>query len=118
MIISEIPTFCKESSSHPMHRILFDISQTHLPITFMRNSKFSELFSRKRIYVKYKNAILSHIGALFAHEKIRYLGICFLRNFITNVTAKHVVIVEAIKYLDKNMTICLILACEKEAIYM
>ena len=44
------------------------------------------------------------------------MGIYFPRNFIT--TAKHVVAVEAIKYLGKNMTICLILACEKEAIYM
>ena len=40
----------------------------------------------------------------------------FPRNFI--ITAKHLVMVEAIKYLGKNMTICLILACEKEAIYM
>ena len=54
--------------------------------------------------------------ALFAHEKIRYMGIYFPRNFIT--TAKHVVMVEAIKCLGKYMTICLILACEKEAIYM
>ena len=30
---------------------------------------------------------------------------------------KHVVVVEAIKYLGKYMTICLILACEKEAIH-
>ena len=42
---------------------------------------------------------------LSAHEKIRYLGIYFHRNFIT--TAKHVVIVDAIKYLGKYMTICL-----------
>ena len=54
--------------------------------------------------------------APFAHGKIRYIGIYFLRNYIT--TAKHVVIVEAIKYLEKYMTICLILACEKEAMYM
>ena len=51
--------------------------------------------------------------APFAHEKIRYMGIYFPRNFIT--TAKHVVMVEAIKCLIKYMTICLILACEKEA---
>ena len=54
--------------------------------------------------------------ALFAHEKIRYMGIYFPRNFIT--MAKHVVMVEAIKCPRKYMTICLILACEKEAIYM
>ena len=54
--------------------------------------------------------------APFAHEKIRYMGIYFHRNFIT--TAKYVVIVEAIKYLGKYMAICLILACEKEAICM
>ena len=36
--------------------------------------------------------------------------------FIT--TAKHVVVVETIKYLTKYMTICLILACEKAALYM
>ena len=49
---------------------------------------------------------------------IRYMGIDFPRNFIT--TAKHVVVVEAIKYLEKYMTmrVCLILACEKEVIYM
>ena len=29
------------------------------------NTKFSELFSLKRVYVKYKFAILSHIGCSF-----------------------------------------------------
>ena len=48
--------------------------------------------------------------APFAHENIRYMGILFPRNFTT--------IVESIKYLEKYMTICLILACEKEAIFM
>ena len=54
----------------------------------------------------------------FANGMIRYMGIDFPRNFIT--TAKHVVVVEAIKYLEKYMTmrVCLILACEKEVIYM
>ena len=54
--------------------------------------------------------------APFAHENIRYMGIYFLRNFI--ITTKQVLIVEAIKYLEKYMTVWLILACEKEAIYM
>ena len=54
--------------------------------------------------------------APFAYETIRYIGIYFPRNFIT--TAKHGVVVEAIKYLGKYITICLILACEKEAICM
>ena len=54
--------------------------------------------------------------APFAHEKIWYMGIYFHRNFIT--TAKYVVTVEAITQLEKYMTICLILACEKEAIYI
>ena len=52
--------------------------------------------------------------AAFALEKIRYMGIYFPGNYIT--TAKDVVMVEAIKYLGKYMTICLILACEKEAV--
>ena len=67
---------------------------THLPITRMRNrdqyrmyikgvsgwfsirgvknahlSEFSELFSLKSIYVKYKNAILSHIYCFFCTWK-------------------------------------------------
>ena len=48
---------------------------------------------------------------------LKYMGIYLPRNFIT--TAKHVVVDEAIKYFGKYMTIrvCLILACEKEAIY-
>ena len=50
--------------------------------------------------------------ASFAHENISYMGVYFPRNFIT--TAKHVVMVDAIKYLGKYMTF----ACEKEAIYM
>ena len=54
--------------------------------------------------------------APFTHETIRYMGMYFPRNFIT--TAKHVVVVEKIKYLGKYMTICLILAYEKEAIYI
>ena len=53
--------------------------------------------------------------APFAHEMIRYMDICFPRNFIT--LAKHVVVTEAIKYLGKYRTISLILECEKEAIY-
>ena len=53
--------------------------------------------------------------APFAHEKIRYMGIYFLGNSIT--MAKHVFIVESIIYLEKYSTICLSLACEKEAIY-
>ena len=57
--------------------------------------------------------LFCHISvAPFAHETIRY----FPRNFIT--MAENVIVVEAIKYLGKYMTICLILACEKEAIYM
>ena len=56
-----------------------------------------------------------HVAPL-AHEKIRYMGMYFHRNIIT--TAKYVVMVEAIKYPGKYMAICLILACEKEAIYM
>ena len=56
------------------------------------NTKFSELFSPKHIYVKYKNAILSYIYvAPFPLEKIRYMGIYFPRNSIT--AAKHVVMV-------------------------
>ena len=51
-----------------------------------------------------------------AYEKIRYKGIYFPRNFIA--MAKHVVMVKAIKYLGKYMTICLILSCEKETVYM
>ena len=53
--------------------------------------------------------------APYVYETIRSMGI-FPRNFIT--TAKHVVVVEVIKYLEKYMSICLVLACEKEAIYM
>ena len=44
------------------------------------------------------------------------MDIYFPRNFITS--AKHVVVAESIKYMGKYMTICLILAGEKEAIYM
>ena len=48
--------------------------------------------------------LFSHIKvALFAHEKIRYMSIYFLRNFIT--TTKHGLIDEEIKYLEKYMTI-------------
>ena len=55
--------------------------------------------------------------APFTHETIRYMGIYFPINFIT--TVKPVVVAEAIKYLRKYMTIlCLILAYQKEAIYM
>ena len=54
--------------------------------------------------------------APFAHEKISYMDMYVHWNFMT--TAKHVVLVEAIKCLGKYMTICLILSCEKEAIYM
>ena len=59
------------------------------------------------------NAILSPLVAPFAYEKITYMGIYFLRKFITS--AKHVVMVETVKYLVKFMTICLILACDKIA---
>ena len=69
-------------------------------------------FFPKRVYVTYTNAILSHIGCSFRTLNDRYMGIYFPRNFIT--TAKHVVVVEAVKYLGKYMTICLILACEKK----
>ena len=59
--------------------------------------------------------LFCHIyAAPYAHEKIRYMGIYFLRNFVT--TTKYVLIVEVIKYLEKYTTIWLILACEKEAI--
>ena len=54
--------------------------------------------------------------APFAHEKIWYMGLYFPRKVITS--AKNVAMVETIKYLRKYMTICLILLCEKEAIYM
>ena len=33
------------------------------------NTEFSELFSLKRIYVKYKNAVLSHIDCFFRTRK-------------------------------------------------
>ena len=36
--------------------------------------EFSELFSLKSIYVKYKNAVLSHIDCLSAHGRIRQIG--------------------------------------------
>ena len=42
------------------------------------------------------------------------MGIYFPRNVIT--TTKHIVVVEAIKYMGKYVTICLILACEKQSI--
>ena len=67
-------------------------------------------------YGMYQN-IFCHIQtAPFAHESVRHMGIYFPRILIT--TAKHVVKVETIKYLGKYMTICLILPCEKEEIYM
>ena len=82
------------------------------------STKFSELLSLKGIYVKYKNAYFVTFRLLFSHMKRSdtCMGVYFHRNFIT--TVKHIVIVNAIKYLGKYMTICLILACEKEAIYM
>ena len=80
------------------------------------NAKFSELVSLKRIYVKYKNAILSHTDCSFRTYWIRHMGIYFPRTFIT--TARHVVNVEPIKYLGNYMIICLILSCAKEAMYM
>ena len=78
---------------------------------------FSELFSLKRIYVKYKNAILSLIDSFFfAYERIRHMVRNFPRYLIT--TAKHAVKIEPIKYLGKYKTICLILPCAEKAIYM
>ena len=47
------------------------------------NTDFSELFSLKHIYVKYKNAILSLIIASFAHERIRHMVKYFSRHLIT-----------------------------------
>ena len=65
-----------------------------------------------------RNEFIDHPSyvAPFAYETFRYMCIYFPRNVIT--TAKHVVVVEATKYLGKCMTICLIIACQKEAIYM
>ena len=52
--------------------------------------------------------IFCHIkDTLFAHKNIRYCDIYFPRNFITKV--KHVM-VEAMKFLGKDMTIRLILS--------
>ena len=95
---------------------------THLPITRMRNryqainTDFSELFFLKRIYVKYKNAILSLIDCFFHKWRIRHMGKYFPRYLI--ITAKHAVKMEPIEYLGKYMPICLILPCaEKQSIY-
>ena len=52
--------------------------------------------------------------ASFAHERIRYMVICFSR--YSDTTAKHADKVEPIIYPFKNITICLILFCAKEAI--
>ena len=65
--------------------MIFDIScqrqQTakehqHQSLSFATaiNTKFSELFSPKRIYVKYKNAILSRIGCSFRTWKFNTLS--------------------------------------------
>ena len=53
---------------------------------------------------------LSHIAS-FAHERIRHMVMCFSRYSVT--TAKHADKLEPIKYLGKNITICLILFCAK-----
>ena len=48
-----------------------------LPCATAINTKFSKLFSPKRVYVKYKNAILTHKVAPFALENIRYMACTF-----------------------------------------
>ena len=78
------------------------------------NTDFSELFSLKHIYVKYKNAILSLIDC-FVHtwkDLVKY----FSRYLI--ITVKLTIKIEPIKYLGKYMPICLILPCAAKAIYM
>ena len=59
-------------------------------------------------------AILSH-RLLLSHMK--WLD-TWTYTFPLITSAKHIVVAEAIKYLGKYMVICLILACENEAIYM
>ena len=54
--------------------------------------------------------------APFAHERIRHFSMYFTRNVI--ITAKHVVTAEQIKYLGRYMSMCLIVSCAKEAIYL
>ena len=81
------------------------------------NTIFSELFSMKRIYVKYKKKTFCRLYiASFAHERIRHIDKYFPRHLIN--TAKHAVKIEPTKYLGKYMPICLILLCSEKAMYM
>ena len=81
----------------------------------MPSLEFSELFSLKSIYVKYKNAILSHIHCFSAHGRLRQIGMDFPRYLIGSILTACFAVV--IKYLGKYLTICLILSCAKEAMY-
>ena len=112
---------------------------THLPITRMQNRdqyrmsirgvsglaleesnctpslECSELFSLKSIYVKYKNAILSHIDCLFCTWKNKTNRHVLPIYLIGSILIACFTVV--IKYLGKCLTICLILSCAKEATY-
>ena len=75
------------------------------------NTEFSKSFSLKCSYVKYKNAILSHIDFFFFFFFFNMKGLdIFLRYLIT--TTKHTVKTETIKYLGKYMPICPIYMCQ------
>ena len=56
-----------------------------------------------------------YIGS-FARERIKRIGMHFLRYLLGSILTAFFAIV--IKYLGKYLTICLILSCAKEAIYM
>ena len=79
------------------------------------NTDFNELFSLKRILVKYENANLSRIAS-FAHERIRHMVKYFPRYLIT--TVEQAVKIEPIRYMGEYVPICLILPFAEKEIYM
>ena len=64
---THIPTHIRTTEAYLYYKLTNEPKHTYqsLACETAINTKFSELFSLKRIYVKYKNAILSHIGCSF-----------------------------------------------------
>ena len=75
------------------------------------NTDFSELFSLKRIYVKYKNAILSLIDSFFRIWMDKTYGQVLSQIF------NYAVKIEPIKYLGKYKPICLSSMCRKSNLW-
>ena len=70
----------------------------------LQTSNLLNYFSPKHVYVKFKNAkFCNKMLLFFTHEKMRYIGLYFPRNFIT--LEKCNVVMETLNRSENYMTI-------------